>query len=126
MKHRWVAVAAVAIFSGAVLLVLLQGPRRIAGEGVMYGHLWCMGIRFDSGEAYPVSRWPQGFQAQRSPGNNTGGVVTDASGAIVLREGQRIAVEATLSHGGGDTPCSYTEIVSVLSFQPIATASPGS
>ena len=126
MKHTWVAAAAVAIFSGAMLLAFLQGPRRIDGEGVIYGHLWCMGIRFDSGEAYPVSQWPPGFQAQRSPGNNTDGVVTDASGAVVLREGQRIAVEATLAHGEGDTPCSYTEIVWVLSFEPIATASAGS
>ena len=126
MRHKGVALAAVAIFSGAVLLVLLQGPRRVDGEGVVYGHLWCMGIRFDSGEAYPISRWPPGFQAQRSPGNNTGGVVTDASGAVVLREGQRIAVEATLTHGAGDTPCSYTEIVSVLSFEPIPSASAGS
>jgi hypothetical protein len=91
----------------------------------MYGHLWCMGIKFDSGDAYPVSFWPPGYQARRLPGTNTDGVVMDASGAIVLREGQRVAVEATLAHGEGDTPCSYTKIVTVLTFQPMPTASAG-
>ena len=113
------AVLAVAILSGAVLIAFAQGPRRLDGAGVMYGHLWCMGIRFDSGEAYPVSAWPPGYLARRLPGNNTDGVVMDASGAVVLREGQRVTVDATLTDGEGDTPCSYTKIVTVLSFQPL-------
>ena len=48
MKRHWVAAAAVAILSGAALLALVQGPKRLDGAGVMYGHLWCMGIKFDS------------------------------------------------------------------------------
>ena len=96
-KRHWVAAVAVAILSGAVLLALAQGPRRLDGGGVMYGHLWCMGIKFDSGEAYPVSAWPPGYTARRLPGNNTGGVVLDGSGAVVLREGQRVRVDATLA-----------------------------
>ena len=118
-KRHWVAAAAAAILSGAALLALVQGPRRLDGAGVIYGHLWCMGIRFDSGEAYPVSAWPPGYQARRLPGNNTDGVVIDGSGAVVLREGQRVTVDATLTDGEGDTPCSFTKIVTVLSFEPL-------
>ena len=70
-RRHWVAVLAVAILSGAALLAFAQGPRRLDGAGVICGHLWCMGIRFDSGEAYPVSAWPPGYLARRLPGNNT-------------------------------------------------------
>jgi len=121
-RRQWVAAAAVVLVSGVALLALVQGPRRLDGAGVMYGHLWCMGIRFDSGEMYPVSAWPPGYQARRLPGNNTDGVVTDASGAVVLREGQRVTVHATLADGEGDTPCSFTRIVTVLSFEPLPSA----
>ena len=119
MKRHWLAAMAVVTLFGAVFLVLLQGPRRLDGTGVMYGHLWCMGIKFDSGEAYPVSAWPPGYLARRFPGENTDGVVVDASGAVVLREGQRVTVDATLRDGGGDTPCSSTRILTVLSFEPL-------
>ena len=118
-RRHWVAVLAVAILSGAVLIAFAQGPRRLDGAGVIYGHLWCMGIRFDSGEAYPVSAWPPGYLARRLPGNNTDGVVMDGSAAVVLREGQRVTVDATVTDGEGDTPCSSTKIVTVLSFEPL-------
>ena len=119
VKWRWVAVVLITILSGAVLFARVQGPRRLDGSGVLHGYLWCMGIQFDSGEAYPVSAWPTGYQARRIPGDNTDGVVLDASGAVVLREGQRVRVDATLADGAGDTPCSNTKIVTVLSFEPV-------
>lgn len=108
-----------AVVGAALLFVGLQRPRTVTQEGVVYGHLWCLGIKFDSGEAYPVSRWPGGLQAKRNPGANSDGVLIDSSGKVVLREGQRVSVNATLTHASGDTPCNYTEILTVVSFEAL-------
>jgi len=119
MGRRLMVGLLAAIAGSAALFVVLQRPRSLNQEGVVYGHLWCLGIEFDSGEAYPVSRWPAGMQAERQPGTNTDGVLIDATGNVVLREGQRVRVNATLAHANGDTPCDYTEILTVVSFEAL-------
>ncbi|MDF2735967.1 MAG: hypothetical protein K0S97_2591, partial [Chloroflexota bacterium] len=87
-------------------------PRSISGEGVLYGHLWCIGIRFDDGSSYPVSFWPDGWRAESSRG-----VVIDRAGEVVLREGERVEIQGRVVHDDGETPCSYTEIVTVEQVQ---------
>lgn len=54
---------------------------------------------------------------------NTDGVLVDGSGKVVLRQGQRVSVQATLTHGDGDTPCAYTDILSVSTFESLPAAS---
>jgi hypothetical protein len=36
---------------------------------------------------------------------------------VVLTEGQRVRVHGTVGHGNGDTPCAYTEILTVSTFE---------
>ena len=99
------------------ILVVGQIPRTVDGEGVVYGHLWCLGIKFDSGETLPVSFWPSGHQVESGLGTDRPGVLRDSTGAVVLTEGQRVRIHGTVGHGDGDTPCAYTKILTVSSFE---------
>ena len=117
--HRWRVIGAVggAIVVVLLAIVVLRAPRPISGEGVLYGHLWCIGIKFDDGSGYPVSFWPDGWQAEGSRG-----VVIDRAGEVVLREGERVAIQGRIVHDEGDTPCSYTEILTVEQVQRVPPA----
>jgi hypothetical protein len=105
------------VLSVGGILVVGQSPRTLDGEGVVYGHLWCLGVKFDSGEALPVSFWPNGYQVESGLDTNRQGVLRDSTGAVVLSEGQRVRIHGTVGHGDGDTPCAYTEILTVSSFE---------
>ena len=105
-RYRWHLFAL--IFLGLLAIAALQAPRPITGQGVLYPHLWCVGIKFDDGSAYPVSFWPDGWHAQ-----DNGGVVVDREGVVVLRDGDRVQIQGKLTHADGDTPCSYTEILTI-------------
>ena len=109
-RYRWVIVGAT--LGGVLAIAVLLVPRSISGEGVLYGHLWCIGIRFDDGSSYPVSFWPDGWRAESSRG-----VVIDRAGEVVLREGERVEIQGRVVHDDGETPCSYTEIVTVEQVQ---------
>ena len=109
-RYRWVIVGAT--LGGVLAIAVLLVPRSISGEGVLYGHLWCIGIRFDDGSSYPVSFWPDGWRAEGSRG-----VVIDRAGEVVLREGERVEIQGRVVHDDGETPCSYTEIVTVEQVQ---------
>ena len=105
------------VLSATGILVVGQIPRTLDGEGVLYGHLWCLGVKLDSGETLPVSFWPNGYQVESGLGTDRPGVLRDSSGAVVLTEGQRVRVHGTVRHGDGDTPCGFTEILSVSTFE---------
>jgi hypothetical protein len=49
-------------------------------------------------------------------------VVVDRAGEIVLREGERVAIQGKVVHDDGDTPCSYTEILTVEQVQQLPPA----
>jgi len=114
-RYRWQLIGA--LFVGLLVIAALQAPRSITGEGVLYSHLWCIGIKFDDGSGYPVSFWPDGWHAEGSRG-----VVLDRAGEVVLREGERVAVQGRVVHDEGDTPCSYTEILTVEHVQRLPPA----
>jgi hypothetical protein len=116
-RYRWQLFGA--IFVGLLAIAVLQAPRPISGKGVLYGHLWCIGIKFDDGSGYPVSFWPDGWRAE-----GYRGVVIDRAGEIVLREGERVAIKGKVVHDGGDgdTPCTYTEILTVEQVQRLPPA----
>jgi hypothetical protein len=116
-RFRWHLAGA--LFVGLIAIAALQAPRPIAGEGVLYGHLWCIGIKLDDGSGYPISFWPDGWHAEGSEG-----VVVDRDGVVVLREGERVAIRGRLTHADGDTPCDFTEILTVDRVERTAT-SPG-
>ena len=66
--------------------------RRVVGDGVVYGQLDCLGVKLDDGAAIPISYWPPGYSARRTPGVTRNGALLDASGNTVLREGDRVSV----------------------------------
>jgi hypothetical protein len=110
-RGRAVVLAAGALWAG-LMVVALWPPQRIDGAGTLYGHLWCVGIKFDSGDQYPVSVWPPGLYAR-----GYDGVVVDQAGNVVLKTGERVTVRAHLTHRDGDTPCDYTQILTVETFE---------
>jgi hypothetical protein len=114
-RFRWLLLGA--IFVVLLGIAALQAPRPVTGEGVLYPHLWCIGIKFDDGSSFPVSFWPNGWQAQGSEG-----VVVDTGGNVVLRAGDRVAVRGKVRHGDGDTPCAYTEILTLESVEQLQAA----
>ena len=103
-RYRWLLLGAA--FVGLLGIAALQAPRPINGQGVLYPHLWCIGIKFDDGTGLPVSAWPNGWQARGSDG-----VVVDPAGNVVLRAGDRVAVQGKVTQDDGDTPCDYTQIL---------------
>jgi len=105
------------VLSATGILVVGQIPRTLDGEGVVYGHLWCLGVKFDNGEALPVSHWPNGYQVESGLQTNRLGVLRDSTGAVVLTEGQRVRIHGSVAHGTGDTACAYTEILTVSTFE---------
>jgi len=119
-------VAVVAVV--AVLGVLSMQPRRSArnGTGELYGHLWCMGIAFDSGEAHPVHSWPDGVQVLAQPLERPAVLVDDA-GNVLFREGDRVSVTATLVQvDSGETACANLSSLGVDTVHLLATAPPPS
>jgi hypothetical protein len=114
-RCRWLLLGAG--FVALLGVAALQAPRPINGQGVLYPHLWCIGIKFDDGSGLPVSSWPNGWQARGSES-----VVVDPSGEIVLRAGDRVAVRGKVTHADGDRPCAYTEILAVDSVERLPAA----
>lgn len=86
----------------------------------MYGQLDCLGVKLDTGEAFPISYWPPGYTVERTPGVTRNGVLLDASGNTVLREGDRVSVRLSAVQAGGDTRCSSTTVATVLDFHALA------
>ena len=105
-RYRWLLFAAA--FVVLLGIAALQAPRPINGQGVLYLHLWCIGIKFDDGSGLPVSFWLNGWQARGQEG-----VVVDPAGKVVLRAGDRVAVKGKVTQDDGDTPCSYTQILTL-------------
>ena len=91
------------VLSATGILVVGQIPRTLDGEGVVYGHLWCLGVKFDNGEALPVSYWPNGYQVESGLQTNRLGVLRDSTGAVVLTEGQRVRIPGSVRRGCAGT-----------------------
>lgn len=98
-----------------VMAIALWPPQRLDGTGTIYSDFACVGIDFDSGtQDGPVTNWPPTFRHQREA---DAWVVVDEAGQVVLRPGDRVAVEASLTHADGDTTCSNTNIITVETFE---------
>jgi hypothetical protein len=117
VRRPRLAAALAMVLSVGGILVVGQIPRTVDGEGVVYGHLWCLGVKFDSGETLPVSFWPSGYRVESGLDTNRPGVLRDSTGAVVLTEGQRVRIHGTVGRGTGDTPCAYTTILTVSTFE---------
>jgi hypothetical protein len=94
-------------------------PTQVSGDGSVAGQLDCLAIAFDSGASYPVSYWPTGYTARRSPGATANGALLDSSGATVLHEGDRVHAVVEVTHSSGDTRCSSTAVVTVVDFRVV-------
>jgi hypothetical protein len=113
-----VALAGAILLAAAAIVVLLARPASVVGPGTLYKHLWCLGVKFDSGVAYPVGQWPQGLHVTTPATDGLAGLVNDA-GAVVFAEGDRVFVTAFPRHGSGDTACAnlndlYVETITKL------------
>lgn len=112
-----------------VLLIRWERPRDLDGSGTLgrYG-FGCLAIILDgrtptNGEpvGLPIANWPDGLSAYDTDGH----ALLDKTGAVVLREGDRIAIHARVEHLVGDpSPCYYTQVMTVLSYEVLATAAP--
>ena len=107
----------IAIFA----LVGCSGPRALAGDGTLFRQLDCLGIKFDSGVAYPVSFWPDGYTTHFLPGASPTVVLVDAAEQVVLKEGDRINARISMVDAGGDTRCSSSPVVTVEQFSELST-----
>jgi hypothetical protein len=109
----WIAVVSALTVGAVAVWAASTSPKRFDASGVLFGYHWCMGIRLDSGAVYPLSNWPAA-NADTVDGEV---VVTDqASGQILLREGDRVSIKGHSDHAEGDTPCDDTEVITVESF----------
>ena len=99
-----------------------QSPQ-LSGDGTLFGQLDCLGIEFDSGENYPISFWPDGYTAKRSPGATPNGTLVDSAGNVVLREGDRLNARVSVISSSGDTRCSSTAVATVLEFKALSGSS---
>jgi hypothetical protein len=123
----WVVGLVIAVV--LVVLVRWERPRDLDGSGTLmrYG-FGCLGIRLDDHTPakyepvmLPIADWPGDLSAYDSDGHQ----LVDASGVVVLREGDRIAIHARVEHLVGDpSPCYYTQVMTVLSYEVLATAAP--
>jgi hypothetical protein len=122
VRRRLLVLGLVLVATFAAVRFAQAQPKSIAGPGELYGHLWCMGIRFASGAAHPVHGWPAGFTFETVPmGDDRVVVLKDAEGSIVFREGDRVVVDARLHHvEGGDTTCANLDSLEVLAVEPAA------
>ncbi|HEX5823666.1 MAG TPA: hypothetical protein VFY18_04325 [Candidatus Limnocylindrales bacterium] len=103
--------AAAAIFL-VVLVVRPWSPKPYHGEGTVSSYLWCMAFAPAGGGVIPISAWPDGLVAQ-----GYDGVLVDATGQVVLRTGDHITFDGTLSESDGDTPCTNTRVIKVERFE---------
>ena len=105
-----IGAAAVALVA---LVIWLPRPGPEVGPGTLYGHLWCIGVKFDSGEAYSAGQWPAGMHVKSQP-IDLPAVLVDDAGDVLFREGDRVYVSATRVHAsGGDTACSSLDSLTV-------------
>ena len=96
-----------------VLVVRPWSPKPYHGEGTVSSYLWCLAfVPAGSREVIPLSNWPAGLTAQ-----GYDGVLLDATGAVVLRKGDHISFDGTLSQSDGDTPCTNTQVIKVERFE---------
>ncbi len=124
MFRRGIALLVATLALIVVIVWISKQPRFTpeTGAGVLYGHLWCMGVKFDSGEAYAVHDWPDGIhvlpQSIALPA-----VLVNRAGTVVFREGDRVFVGATLVHvDSGDTACSNLDSLAVDRVRLISSA----
>ena len=87
-------------------------PKPYHGEGTVSSYLWCLGFKPVDDGVIPISAWPNGLVAQ-----GYDGVLLDATGAVVLRRGDHISFDGTLSESDGDTPCTNTQVIKVERFE---------
>jgi hypothetical protein len=104
------------VFAAGLLVIVLivrpWSPRQYHGEGTVGGYLWCLGIKPADDGVIPISYWPNGLVAQ-----GYDGVLLDSAGKVVLRVGDHISFDGTVSESDGDTPCTNTRIVRVVRFE---------
>jgi len=98
------------------------------GRGHVFGYLWCLGVKLDTGDAagssYAIAYWPPGYTAKRIPGSSPNGELVDSSGATVLKEGDTVDVHLHMVIATGDTPCGNTAVATVLDFAPVSSPAP--
>jgi hypothetical protein len=117
------AVAAAVVVALIALIALLPRPGPEIGPGTLYGHLWCIGVKFDSGVAYPVDQWPAGMHVKSQP-IDLPAVLVDDAGKVLFREGDRVYVSAILRHAsGGDTACSSLDSLAVEQVSQLSAGS---
>jgi hypothetical protein len=104
-------VAATAFFL-FVLIARPWSPKPYHGEGTVSSYLWCIGFAPVGGGTIPISAWPNGLVA-----HGYDGVLLDAAGQVVLRVGDHISFDGTLSESDGDTPCANTQVIKVERFE---------
>lgn len=115
MRRGNLALAVAGIAFVAVMSVALWPPQRLDGIGAIYSDFACVGIDFDSGtQGGPVTNWPPTYRHHRE---GDVWVLVNESGEVVLRPGDRVSVEAFLTHADGDTTCSNTNIITVERFE---------
>jgi hypothetical protein len=113
-RALWIAVVSVLIVGAVAVWAIATSPKRFDASGVLFGYHRCMGIRLDSGAVYPLSNWPAGANADTVDGEVV--VKDQASGQILLREGDRVSIKGHTVHAEGDTPCDDTEVITVETF----------
>ena len=126
VARRVERLVAVLLLAPVLACCTSQSATQVSGDGLLFGQMDCLGIKFDSGSQFPISYWPDGYSFRRSPGATPNGVLLDPTGQVVLKEGDEIHARVSVIQATGDTRCFDTDVATVLDFRALSgqTAAP--